>query len=232
MSTLESRVSVIVPVYNESLGITQFHEALLSALGALGQERIYEILYIDDGSADDSLSILRQLPPENCALKILSLSPHAGKTEALQAGFTAATGDIIVTIDADLQNDPRDIARLVKGVLDGSDMVIGWRQSREDGLSRHLQSALFNLAMNSFMAAPLHDANCGFKAFRAEVARSLPMRHEWHRFHGLIAAHQGFHITEIPVQHYPRAKGRSKYGIGRALRFPFDLCSVLISLRK
>lgn len=218
-------ISVVIPIYNEEESITALHQRLTSVMHGLG--RPYEIIAVDDGSKDGTYSLLRQLASDDARLRVVRLRRNFGQTAAFSAGFARARGDVIVTIDADLQNDPADIPRLLERLDDGFDIVSGWRVHRRDPLwSRRFPSRLANPLISWFTGVSLHDYGCSLKAYRATVLRDLPLYGELHRFLPAIASWQGVAVAELPVNHEQRQAGVSKYGIGRVVKVLLDLVTV------
>jgi glycosyltransferase involved in cell wall biosynthesis len=217
-------ISVVVPLYNEEQTLEELYAELAKALEPLGQG--FEVIYVDDGSTDGSLASLTQLHSETTNVVVVHLRRNFGKAAALQAGFLEARGDIVVTIDADLQDDPAEIPQLLAKLDEGFDLVSGWKSRRNDPWSRRFLSRIFNWAVAVVSGVKLHDVNCGLKAYRAEVLRGMRIYGELHRFIPILASYRGFKVAEIPVNHRPRAHGRSRYGIERYVRGFFDLLSV------
>ena len=183
-------------------------------------------MFIDDGSTDGSMSLLTRMHEELPNVVVVHLRRNFGKAAALQAGFLEARGDVVVTIDADLQDDPEEIPKLLAKLDEGFDLVSGWKTRRNDPFLRRLFSRWFNRATAAVSGVRLHDVNCGLKAYRAEVLQGMRLYGELHRFIPVLAAYRGFRIAEIPVNHRPRQHGRSRYGPERYLRGFFDLLSV------
>jgi glycosyltransferase involved in cell wall biosynthesis len=217
-------ISVVVPLYNEERSLEQLYEEIARALESRGQP--HEVIFVDDGSTDGSLATLTQIHSEQSNVVVIHLRRNFGKAAALQAAFLEARGDIVVTIDADLQDDPAEIPQLLAKLDEGFDLVSGWKTRRNDPLTRRLLSRVFNWTTAIVSGVRLHDVNCGLKAYRAEVLRGLRLYGELHRFIPVLAAYRGFRIAEIPVNHRPRQHGRSRYGLNRYLRGFFDLLSV------
>jgi glycosyltransferase involved in cell wall biosynthesis len=217
-------ISIVVPLYNEESSLEQLYEEISRALEPRGQA--YEVIFVDDGSTDGSLSVLTQLHNESSNVVVIHLRRNFGKAAALQAAFLEARGDIVVTIDADLQDDPAEIPQLLAKLDEGFDLVSGWKTRRNDPWSRRVLSRIFNWTTGFVSGVRLHDVNCGLKAYRAEVLRGLRLYGELHRFIPVLAAYRGFRIAEIPVNHRPRQHGRSRYGLNRYLRGFFDLLTV------
>ncbi|MBA3948259.1 MAG: glycosyltransferase family 2 protein [Herpetosiphonaceae bacterium] len=221
----EPLVSVVIPVYNEAESLRPLMTGLHATLETLHQP--YEIIAVDDGSRDDSFALLRELAAHSPQLRVVRLRRNFGQTQAFAAGFDRARGEIIVTIDADLQNDPTDIPRLLHKLDEGYDVVSGWRANRHDAwLSRRLPSVLANRLISAVTGLQLHDYGCSLKAYRREVVQNLALYGELHRFIPAIASWQGIAVTELPVTHHARRFGSSKYGLGRTLRVLLDLVTV------
>jgi glycosyltransferase involved in cell wall biosynthesis len=217
-------ISVVVPLFNEERSLETLYREIAEALEQQGQP--YEVIFVDDGSTDGSLTALAQLHSETTNVVVVHLRRNFGKAAALQAGFLEARGDMVVTIDADLQDDPGEIPQLLAKLDEGFDLVSGWKTRRNDPLVRRLFSRLFNWATGVVSGVRLHDVNCGLKAYRAEVLRGMRLYGELHRFIPILASYRGFRIAEIPVNHRARQHGRSRYGPERYLRGFFDLLSV------
>jgi glycosyltransferase involved in cell wall biosynthesis len=217
-------ISVVVPIHNEERTIALLYDELDSTLQGLGHP--WEAVLIDDGSTDGSYAALTRLHAAQDNVTVVRLRRNFGKAAALAAGFARARGDVIVTIDADLQDDPAEIPRLLVKLEEGYDLVSGWKARRHDPLRRRVLSRLFNLVAGWISGVRLHDLNCGLKAYRAEVVRGLRLYGELHRFIPVLAHQRGFRIAELPVNHRPREHGRSRYGIERYLRGFLDLLTV------
>ncbi len=218
-------VSVVVPIYDEEENIPALHARLTDELEKLGHA--YEIIAVDDGSRDLSFVRLRELAARDARLHVVRFRRNFGQTAAFAAGFDRARGAVIVTIDADLQNDPADIGRLLQKLDEGYDVVSGWRRRRQDPfLRRRLPSLIANRLISLVTGLKLHDYGCSLKAYRTEVVRDLPLYGELHRFIPAISSWQGITVAELPVNHAPRRFGRSKYTIGRTSRVILDLLTV------
>lgn len=218
-------LSVVVPIYNECESILLLLDAIASALKSQGLR--YEIICVDDGSTDGSSEHLRQLALHRSDLKAVLLRRNYGQTAAMSAGFDQAQGQVIVSMDGDLQNDPADIPRLMARLAEGYDLVSGWRQDRQDNpLTRQLPSRLANGLIAHVTGVPLHDYGCSLKAYRAEVLRDMNLYGELHRFLPVLAFIEGARIAELVVAHHPRRFGKSKYGLDRPLRVVMDLLTV------
>jgi glycosyltransferase involved in cell wall biosynthesis len=218
-------VSVVIPAFNEEANVEPCYRELAGVLGAAGLS--FEIVFVDDGSTDGTPAALRQLAREDSRVRVLRLRRNAGQTAALDAGFRAATGAVVITMDADLQNDPHDIPRMLDALAGDVDVVNGWRTPRQDPfLTRRLPSYLANRLINVVTGTELHDYGCTLRAMRAPVAKQLQLYGELHRFIPALAADVGARMSELPVHHRPRTIGRSKYGLSRTLRVLLDLLTV------
>jgi glycosyltransferase involved in cell wall biosynthesis len=218
-------LSVVVPIYNEEESIPSLYERLTTALSELEYE--YEIITVDDGSRDRSYELLRELALKDHRLRVVRFRRNFGQTAAFSAGFDRARGEVVITIDADLQNDPADIGMLLEKMQEGYDVVSGWRERRKDPfLNRRLPSMIANGLISWSTGVHLHDYGCSLKAYRTEILRGLRLYGELHRFIPAIASWQGVAVAEMPVRHYARQFGKSKYGISRTLRVILDLVTV------
>ena len=223
-------LSIVVPVFNEAENLRPLMAEIVAALA--GEAVDYEVIFIDDGSTDDSFDILRQLHQEDERVVAIRFRRNHGQTAAFAAGFKQARGRTILTIDADRQNDPADIPRLMAKLEEGYHVVNGWRQNRQDDfLMRRLPSFLANRLIASLSDVPLRDRGCSLRLFRAEVARELKLYGELHRFIPEMVNFAGFTMAEVPVSHRPRVAGRSKYGISRTFRVILDLFTILFLRR-
>ena len=221
---MEPKVSVVIPLYNEADNVSDLHSQLTESLAGLGMA--YEILLVDDGSTDDTVARVRAIESQDSRVRVLALRRNFGQTAAFSAGFDHARGEIVVTSDGDLQNDPADIPALVRKLEEGYDMVCGWRQDRKDPLSKRFPSAIANRLISWSTGVELHDYGCSLKAIRIEVVRGLRLYGEMHRFIPAVASWMGVTLAELPVNHNPRTRGKSKYGIGRTFRVLLDLFTV------
>ena len=217
-------ISVVVPVRNEERSVALLFDELDSALQPLGTE--WEAVFVDDGSTDGTFGALTRLHASQPNVRVVRLRRNFGKATALSTGFVHAQGDVIVTIDGDLQDDPAEIPRLLVKLDEGFDLVSGWKTQRQDPFMRRQLSRLFNTAAGWVCGVKLHDINCGLKAYRAEVVQGLRLYGELHRFIPVLAYQRGYRITEVPVNHRPREHGRSRYGLERYLRAFLDLLTV------
>ena len=217
-------ISVVVPVYDEERSVALLYDELRSTLEPL--DTPWETIFVDDGSTDGTFAALTRLHSAAGNVRVVRLRRNFGKAAALVAGFAQARGDIVVTMDGDLQDDPAEIPRLLAKLEEGFDLVSGWKSQRRDRVSRRLMSRLFNGVTSRFSGVRLHDMNCGLKAYRAEVVHGLRLYGELHRFIPVLAHYRGYRIAELPVNHRPREHGRSRYGIERYLRGFLDLLTV------
>jgi glycosyltransferase involved in cell wall biosynthesis len=224
MTSVRPRVSVVIPLLNEEGNVSDLHRELTASLETLG--RPYEILMVDDGSTDGTLRRLQEIETLDRRVRVLRLRRNFGQTAAFSAGFDHARGDVVVTSDGDLQNDPQDIPRLVKKLDEGFDMVCGWRVSRKDPLSKRVPSWFANRLISWATGVHIHDYGCSLKAMRVEVVRGVKLYGEMHRFIPAIASWMGVSVAELQVNHRPRTRGSSKYGIGRTVRVLLDLFTV------
>jgi len=217
-------ISVVVPVHDEERTVALLLDELRSALEPLDRE--WEAIFVDDGSTDGTFSALTRLHAQADEVRVVRLRRNFGKAAALMAGFSQAEGDVVVTIDGDLQDDPAEIPRLLAKLEEGFDLVSGWKAKRRDPWLRRVLSRIFNFAAGRMSGLRLHDMNCGLKAYRAEVVHGLRLYGELHRFIPVLAHYRGYRIGELPVNHRPRDHGRSRYGPERYLRGFLDLLSV------
>jgi dolichol-phosphate mannosyltransferase len=217
-------ISVVVPVRNEERSVALLVDEVESALQPLGLA--WETIFVDDGSTDGTYAALTRLHAAREDVRVVRLRRNFGKAAALAAGFAQAQGEVIVTLDGDLQDDPAEIPHLLVKLEEGFDLVSGWKTRRRDPLRRRALSRVFNAVTRWISGVRLHDMNCGLKAYRAEVVRGLRLYGELHRFIPVLAHHRGFRIAELPVNHRPREHGRSRYGLERYLRGFLDLLTV------
>jgi glycosyltransferase involved in cell wall biosynthesis len=224
-NSAKPEVSVFLPVYDEEPNLLPLHAKLDEALKALG--RSAEIIYVDDGSSDGSLNVLRQIAQLDNRVRVVALKRNYGQTAAMAAGIDAAKGDVLIPMDADLQNDPADIVRLLNKMDEGYDVVSGWRKNRQDTLvTRKIPSMMANRLISWIGGVPLHDYGCSLKAYRRESLEDVKLYGEMHRFIPIYAAWAGARVTEIPVTHHPRTMGQSKYGLSRTIKVVFDLITI------
>lgn len=222
---IDTSISVVVPIYNEFESLGHLIEAIATSIQRIGIP--YEIVLVDDGSRDGSTELLRRYAAERSDLRAVLLRRNYGQTAAMAAGFNHATGDVIITMDGDLQNDPADIPVLLDKLDEGYDLVSGWRKNRQDAaLTRLLPSKIANWLIGQVTEVRLHDYGCSLKAYRAELIRDMNLYGELHRFLPALAFIEGGKITEIPVRHHARRFGQSKYGLGRTFRVVMDLFTI------
>jgi glycosyltransferase involved in cell wall biosynthesis len=218
-------LSVVLPVYNEEENINLQYESILKALAPLNLN--YEIIFIDDGSTDSSPQLLQQIATNDPKTKLVLLRKNFGQTAAMSAGINYSEGKIIVFMDSDLQNDPKDIKRLLDKIDEGYDVVSGWRKNRKDKLiSRKIPSKIANKLISKITGVKLHDLGCSLKAYKSEILKQINLYGEMHRFIPVHVSWVGAKITEIPVDHHPRQFGQSKYGIKRTFKVLLDLITV------
>ncbi|MDP3988700.1 MAG: glycosyltransferase family 2 protein [bacterium] len=218
-------ISLVIPVYNEEESVKLLHQEIVSVLQEIG--RSYEIIFVDDGSTDGTGEVLGGLVPAT----VIIFARNFGKSQALQAGFDEARGDYIVTLDGDLQDDPREIPRMLARAEQGIDLVCGWKRKRRDPFSKRFVSKVANGVTRMLTGTHVHDMNCGFKVYRKEFAKSIQFFGDMHRYIPAVAAVKGFSVDELEVEHRKRAFGNSKYGIARLVSGLFDFITLLF-LRK
>jgi len=225
----DPQISIVVPFLDEEGSLEALHAKLTEVLAAVG--RTYEILLVDDGSRDRSSSIADALADRDPRVGVIHFRRNFGKAAALDAGFKRARGNIVFTMDADLQDDPAEIPHFLAKLDEGYDLVSGWKQKRRDPLGKTLPSKVFNLVVSQTSGVKLKDFNCGFKAYRAEAVQGLELYGELHRYVPVLVHFRGFRVTQIPVLHHPRKTGVSKYGVERMVRGFFDLLTILLITR-
>ncbi|MEA2104347.1 MAG: glycosyltransferase family 2 protein [Candidatus Cloacimonadota bacterium] len=215
-------LSFIIPAQNEEKSLKILHEQIISNINNYS----YEIIFLNDGSTDNTQEIMEEIAASDKNVKIVEFRRNFGKSAALQSGFDIAMGNIVFTMDADLQDDPAEIPNFIKRINEGFDLVAGWKQKRKDPLSKTIPSKLFNFVTSKLFKLKLHDYNCGFKAYRNEVVKSISIYGELHRYIPALAKAQGFSVCEIPIVHHKREFGKSKYGAKRLVRGFLDLLTV------
>jgi len=222
---LNETLSILIPVYNEEGNLSLLFEKLVAALKKVG--RPYEVIFVDDGSSDGTMEILLDLKDKNPNVKIISFSRNFGQTAALSAGIDSSKGDIIIPMDGDLQNDPEDILMLLQKIEEGYDVVSGWRKGRKDPfLTRRLPSIIANKIISWIGGVYLHDYGCTLKAYRRDILKNIRLYGEMHRFIPIYAQWIGARVSEIPVRHFSRGSGSSKYGMSRVFKVILDLMVV------
>ena len=214
--------SVVLPLFNEAESLAQLHEELARAFA----DQPVEFLFVDDGSTDGSWRVIRDLAAIDPRVRAIRLRRNFGKSAALSAGFAEARGEVVMTLDADLQDNPAEVGRFLDAIASGLDVVSGWKKARHDPWHKVGPSRLFNWVVSRSTGCRLHDHNCGFKAYRREVLAEIDIYGELHRFIPVLAHARGFRIGEIVVNHRPRRFGRSKYGVGRLVKGFLDLMTV------
>ena len=218
------KITVLVPIYNEEGSLEELIQRITSSLKEITP--IYEILLIDDGSKDSSVEVLKQLSKQYGGLKIIESRKNFGKANALNMGFKLAKGNYVITMDADLQDDPKEFSILINKLEEGYDLVSGWKKKRHDPFHKTLPSKIFNSITSFFTGIKIHDFNCGLKIYRKEVVKNIFLYGEIHRYIPVLADWAGFRVAEIPVQHHARKHGQSKYGMERFTRGLFDFLTV------
>lgn len=217
MEETRPKLSVVVPLYNEEGNVALLHQRIVEALQKLGQS--FEVIFIDDGSKDKTVSIAKTLTP----LTVIEFRKNFGQTAAFDAGFKAAKGDIIITLDGDLQNDPADIPLLLSKMEEGYDVVSGWRHKRKDPLMKKVSSRLANLVRSILIQDHIHDSGCSLKAYRKECFEGVDLFGEMHRFIPAILMLDGFKVGEVKVSHHPRIHGVTKYNWKRGVKGIIDM---------
>jgi len=223
------KISIIVPLFNEEESLVELHEHLSKAVCSL--EKPIEFLFIDDGSTDGSMQVLSDLHKKNPQVRVVQFRRNYGKSAALALGFKEARGEFIVTLDADLQDEPFEIPNLVKKLEEGFDLVSGWKKARKDPFIKKNTSKLFNCVTRKMTGLGIHDINCGLKAYRREVTETVNVYGQLHRFMPVLAQWQGFKVGEVVVKHNPRKYGKTKFGASRFIAGFFDLLTVLFITR-
>jgi len=223
-------LSIVVPIYNEAANLPGLYREVIASVDSEGYD--FELIMVDDGSLDDSFSIMVELARQDQRCKVIRLRRNFGQTAAMAAGFDAASGEIIVPMDGDLQNNPADIPKLLVKMAEGYDVVSGWRKNRKDTfITRKLPSLLANRLISKMTDVSLHDYGCTLKAYRKEILDQVQLYGELHRFVPALAFQAGARVTEVPVSHRPRTAGKSSYGIDRTLRVVLDLLTVKFLLK-
>lgn len=222
------QISLVIPLYNEEESLLELYRRIRENLQP---DQTYEIIFVDDGSRDRSLTVLQELHAQNPHVKVISFRKNYGKSAALSLGFAHARGEYVITMDADLQDDPAEIPNLIGKLEEGYDLVTGWKKVRHDPISKTLPSKLFNFVTGLMSGLRLHDFNCGLKIYRNEVVKSLPVYGEMHRFLPALAHYDGYRVTELPVQHHPRKYGRTKFGASRFINGFLDLVTIIFLVK-
>ena len=222
-------LSIVIPVYNEEGNLRDLHTQLTDVLDR--EEIPFEIVFVDDGSKDATWLLIQQLSEEDERVRAIRHRRNFGKARGLANGFAVARGDVIITMDGDLQDEPTELPRFLSKLGEGYDLVSGWKQRRQDPLGKTLPSKFFNWTVRRASGVQLHDFNCGFKAYRSEVTENIRLYGELHRFTPVLANAEGFKVAELPVKHNPRMWGESKYGWSRLLKGFLDLLTVVFLTR-
>jgi len=222
-------VSVVVPLYNEEESLPELLENIEGALKKI--KKPFEVIFVDDGSTDGSFGVLKRLHKGNKNVKVIRFRRNFGKSAALSIGFAEALGTFVVTMDADLQDDPAEIPGLLEAMGDSLDLVSGWKRKRFDPISKTIPSRFFNFVTAKMTGIPLHDFNCGLKAYRREVIKEINVYGELHRYIPALAHWAGYRVGEKAVQHHPRKYGRTKFGLSRFFKGFLDLLTVLFNTR-
>ncbi|NOY57963.1 MAG: glycosyltransferase family 2 protein [Calditrichaeota bacterium] len=222
-------ISLVIPLYNEEESLAELYHQIKTVMVRLGKS--YEIIFIDDGSTDKSAGIIEDIHKQDEHVRLIQFRKNYGKSAGLAAGFEAASGNFIITMDADLQDDPEEIPNLLNKLQEGYDLVSGWKKVRHDPLSKRLASKVYNYFTSIFSGIRLHDFNCGLKAYKIDVVKSMKVYGELHRYLPVIAHRNGFRVTEIPVKHHARKYGSSKFGGARFARGAFDLMTITFLTR-
>ena len=223
------QLSVVVPLYNESESLRELYKQIREA--AQKSVSSYEVIFIDDGSDDSSFDILQRLTEKHREIKVISFRKNFGKAAALSVGFSNSCGQYIITMDADLQDDPAEIPNLIHKIEEGYDLVSGWKKKRHDRFIKRITSKLFNFVTGRLSGIKIHDMNCGLKAYRREVVEEIKVYGQRHRFLPVLAHWQGFKVGELVVNHRPRKYGKTKYGVARFAQGFFDLMTIMFLLR-
>ncbi len=218
------KISVVIPVYNESESLITLNNEVMTALKSSGE---YEIIYVDDGSHDGSAEILKSLSDQHAPVRVITLFRNYGKAAGLATGFNAAGGEAVITMDSDLQDDPAEIPAMVQLLTEGWDLVSGWKKKRNDPISKRWPSKVFNFIVRIMTGVKIHDFNCGLKAYRNEVVKSIEIYGGLHRYIPALAKYKGYKVTEKVVQHRARQFGKTKYGTARYFHGLMDLFTVL-----
>lgn len=222
-------ISIVIPAYNEKDSFRELYEKIRQTVTQHNYR--YEIIIVDDGSTDDSARVLRDLRQRDNRIKVIAFRRNYGKSAALSVGFQQAKGDIIISMDADLQDDPAEIPKLINEINKGKDMVSGWKKKRYDPITKTIPSRFFNFVTSKLTGIPLHDFNCGLKAYKKEVLKEINVYGELHRFIPALAHWQGYSIGEVVVQHHKRKYGKTKFGVGRFWKGFLDLLTMFFTTR-
>jgi glycosyltransferase involved in cell wall biosynthesis len=223
------KVSVLVPLFNEEESLTKLSNQISSVFDKISPD--YEILFVDDGSTDNSLKVIKDLSRANNKIRYISFRKNYGKSAALNIGFKGASGDVVITMDADLQDDPSEIPSLLAELQKGYDLVSGWKKKRHDPFVKKYSSRFFNYVTKIMSGIKIHDFNCGLKAYKKAVIKSISIHGELHRYIPVLADWKGFKVSEVVVKHHPRKYGKTKFGISRFFKGFIDLITVIFTTR-
>jgi glycosyltransferase involved in cell wall biosynthesis len=229
VKTTARMISFVLPVYNEHANLAELHERITAVMA--DQPDAYELVFVDDGSTDDSFDVLSALREQDDRIRVVQFRRNFGKAAAYSAGFEGARGDVIITMDTDLQDDPAEIPLFVKKIDEGFDMVVGWKHKGKGSLEKSLPSRFFNAVVRRLTRIPLHDFNCPFKAYRRQVLQEIHVYGELHRYIPVLASSRGFTLAEIKISNLPRKHGKSHYGLERYIRGMLDLLTVIFITR-
>jgi glycosyltransferase involved in cell wall biosynthesis len=225
----ERLISIVIPLFNEVESLPELYQQIIDVVKE--NKYRYEIIFVDDGSDDGSLDVIKKIKRGDRNVKFISFRRNYGKSAALAVGFEHASGDVIITMDADLQDDPREIPNLLKKLDEGFDLVSGWKKKRYDPITKTIPSRIFNFVVSTLTGIKIHDFNCGLKAYRKEVTQDIKVYGELHRYLPVLAHWAGYKIGEIVVQHHPRKYGKTKFGISRFIKGFLDLLTVMFTTR-
>ncbi|HZW38626.1 MAG TPA: glycosyltransferase family 2 protein [Ignavibacteriaceae bacterium] len=223
------KVSIVVPLFNEEESLLPLANEIRKSVKPLNI--LYEVIFVDDGSNDKSLKIIKDICRQDRRFRYISFNKNYGKSAALQIGFNNATGDVVITMDADLQDDPNEIGNLLKKMEEGYDLVSGWKKVRHDPFIKRTSSKFFNFATRIMSGIKIHDFNCGLKAYKKPVTENIKVYGELHRYMPVLADWQGFKVSEVPVKHHERRYGKTKFGISRFFKGFIDLVTVFFTTR-
>ncbi|GAB4293770.1 MAG: glycosyltransferase family 2 protein [Ignavibacteriaceae bacterium] len=223
------KVSIVIPLFNEEESLSPLSHEIRKAMKKVSVD--FEVLFVDDGSDDNSLKVIKEICKTDRRFKFISFNKNYGKSAALQIGFKNVSGDVVVTMDADLQDDPHEIPNLLNKLEEGFDLVSGWKKLRHDPFIKKTSSRFFNFVTRLISGIKIHDFNCGLKIYKREVIKNLYVYGELHRYMPVLANWQGFSVSEIPVKHHPRRYGKTKFGISRFFKGFIDLITVIFTTR-
>ncbi len=225
------KASIVVPLYNEEESLRPLYNEIKKGVAAVSYNLDYEVIFVDDGSTDNSLNIIKELARQDNKIKYISFRKNYGKSAALQMGFKEVSGDVVITMDADLQDDPMEIPNLISKLEEGLDLVSGWKKKRHDPFIKKHTSKIFNFVTRKMSGLKIHDLNCGLKAYKSEVIQNIRIYGELHRYIPVLAAWQGYKVGETVVKHHPRRYGKTKFGISRFFKGFVDLLTVIFITR-